>query len=55
MAAIDPSLSHPLKALESTLIQLEEIVLSLRDYSRRVEVNPIRIDEVENRLEEIDR
>ena len=55
MAAIDPSLSQPLKALESTLIQLEEIVLSLRDYSRRVEINPMRLDEIESRLEEIDR
>jgi DNA repair protein RecN (Recombination protein N) len=55
MAAVDPSLSQPLKALESTLIQLEEIALALRDYSRRMEVNPMRLDEVENRLEEIDR
>jgi DNA repair protein RecN (Recombination protein N) len=55
MAAIDPSLSQPLKALESTLIQLEEIALALRDYLRRVEINPMRLDEIENRLEEIDR
>jgi len=55
MAAVDPSLSHPLKALESTLIQLEEIALVLRDYSRRVEISPMRLDEIENRLEEIDR
>jgi len=55
MAAIDPSLSQPLKALESTLIQLEEIALALRDYSRRVEINPMRLEEIENRLEEIDR
>jgi len=55
MAAIDPSLSQLLKALESTLIQLEEIALALRDYSRRVEMNPMRLDEIENRLEEIDR
>jgi DNA repair protein RecN (Recombination protein N) len=55
MAAIDPSLSQPLKALESTLIQLEEIILVLRDYSRRVEINPARLDEIESRLEEIDR
>jgi DNA repair protein RecN (Recombination protein N) len=55
MATIDPSLSQPLKALESTLIQLEEIALALRDYSRRVEINPTRLDEIENRLEEIDR
>jgi DNA repair protein RecN (Recombination protein N) len=55
MAAIDPSLSQSLKALESTLIQVEEIALALRDYSRRVEINPMRLDEIENRLEEIDR
>ncbi len=55
MASIDPSLSQPLEALESTLIQLEEIALVLRDYSRRVEMNPMRLDEIENRLEEIDR
>jgi DNA repair protein RecN (Recombination protein N) len=55
MATIDSSLSQPLKALESTLIQLEETALALRDYSRRVETNPIRLDEIETRLEEIDR
>src|SRR4030043_1219090 len=55
MAAIDPSLSHLLKGLESTLIQLEDIALALRDYSKRVEINPMRLDEIENRLEEIDR
>ena len=55
MAAIDPFLSQPLKALESALIQLEEIALALRDYSKRVEINPMRLDEIENRLEEIDR
>jgi len=55
VAAIDPFLSQPLKALESILIQLEEAALTLRDYSRRVEINPMRLDEIENRLEEIDR
>jgi DNA repair protein RecN (Recombination protein N) len=55
MVAIDPSLSSSLKALESTLIQLEEIALAMRDYSRRVEINPMRLDEIESRLEEIDR
>jgi DNA repair protein RecN (Recombination protein N) len=55
MAAIDPFLSQPLKGLESTLIQVEEIALVLRDYSRRVEINPMRLEEIESRLEEIDR
>jgi len=44
-----------LKNLESIRIQLEEAALALRDYSRKVEINPARLEEVENRLEEIDR
>jgi DNA repair protein RecN (Recombination protein N) len=55
MATIDSSLSNTLKSLETTLIQMEEAALSLRDYSRRIEVNPIRLEETENRLEVIDR
>ncbi len=55
VAAIDPFLSQPMKALESVLIQLEEIALTFRDYSRRVDINPTRLEEIENRLEEIDR
>jgi DNA repair protein RecN (Recombination protein N) len=34
---------------------LEEVSLALRDYSRRIEINPMRLEEIENRLEEIDR
>jgi DNA repair protein RecN (Recombination protein N) len=44
-----------MRNLETASIQLEEVALSLRDYSRRIEVNPMRLEEVENRLEEIDR
>lgn len=55
VVAIDPSLSQLLKTLESTSIQLEELALALRDYLRRVEINPMRLEEIENRLEEIDR
>lgn len=53
--AIDPSLSQPLKSLEGALIQLEEVAIALRDYSKRIEVNPMRMEEIEGRLEEIDR
>lgn len=52
---IDPSFSPLLKNLENTLIQLQEVALSLRDYSRRVEINPMRLEEIESRLDEIDR
>jgi DNA repair protein RecN (Recombination protein N) len=55
MAAIDPSLSPIFKNLDGALIQLEEVALGLRDYSKRIEVNPGRLEEIENRLEEIDR
>jgi DNA repair protein RecN (Recombination protein N) len=34
---------------------LEETALIIRDYSKRVEINPMRLDEIEDRLEEIDR
>jgi DNA repair protein RecN (Recombination protein N) len=55
MATIDPSLSPIFKNLDGALIQLEEIALALRDYSKGIEVNPGRLEEIENRLEEIDR
>ncbi len=54
-AAADPSLSDLMKGLESTLIQMEEHGLALREYARRIEVNPARLEEVENRLDEISR
>lgn len=55
MTAIDPSLSEVMKSLETASIQLEEVALSLRDYLRRIEINPMRLEEVESRIEEIDR
>ena len=55
VVAIDPSLSQILKNLESTSIQLEEVALALRDYVKRININPMRLEEIENRLEEIDR
>ena len=55
MAMIDASLSPIFENLDGALIQLEEVALALRDYSKRIEVNPGRLEEVENRLEEIDR
>jgi DNA repair protein RecN (Recombination protein N) len=55
MAMIDASLSPIFKNLDGALIQLEEVALALRDYSKRIEVNPGRLEEIEIRLEEIDR
>ncbi|OGP92651.1 MAG: DNA repair protein RecN [Deltaproteobacteria bacterium RBG_16_48_10] len=55
MVAMDPSLSPLIKTMESSLIQLEEVARAFRDYGRRVEINPERLEAVEDRLEEIDR
>jgi DNA repair protein RecN (Recombination protein N) len=52
---IDSSLSPLLETLETVSIQLQEITQALRDYSRKIEFNPTRMEEIENRLEEIDR
>src|SRR3972149_278732 len=53
--SIDPSPSQLLKNLEPASIQLEEVALALRDYSRRTDINPMRLEEIEGRLEEIER
>ena len=55
MTAIDPSLSSLTQSMESSLIQLEEVARGFRDYGRRLEINPERLEAVGNRLEEIDR
>lgn len=55
MADIDPSISEILKPLEASSIQLEEVAFGLRDYLKKIEANPTRLDEVESRLDAIDR
>jgi len=55
LSRIDPSLWEPLKTLEGVLAQVEETALSFREYGRRLEVNPERLEAVESRLEAIDR
>ena len=55
MAEIDPALFPLLKTLESGLIQLEEVMSAFRDYEKRVEINPERLEAIGNRLDEIDR
>jgi DNA repair protein RecN (Recombination protein N) len=52
---VDPSLSQLLKNLEGAQIQLQEVAIALRDYARGIEANPMRLEEIETRLEEIDR
>ncbi|MBI1921821.1 MAG: DNA repair protein RecN [Geobacter sp.] len=55
IAAIDVSVSQMRDALETSLIQLEDCALFLRDYSARVELDPARLREIEDRLDRIQR
>lgn len=55
VSSIDPKISELVKNLKASLIQLEEISIEFRDYSKKIEANPERLDEIENRLQELDR
>ncbi len=46
----DPALREVLDALDNAQIQLQETVYSLRHYQQRLEVDPRRLDEVNERL-----
>ena len=50
LSRIDPSLEPQLRSAENVNYQTEELVTSLRDYEERVEHNPRRLQEVEERL-----
>lgn len=50
---VDPSLSEEYDLAEACAAQAEELALSMRRYAERVEYNPERLDEVEERLEVI--
>ena len=50
LARVDPGLEPQLRAAESVNYQVEDLVRSLRDYGERVEHNPHRLQEVEERL-----
>ncbi|TCK18690.1 DNA replication and repair protein RecN [Thiogranum longum] len=51
LTAIDPSLKEASELFNSALIQLEEGVDLLRDYRDRVELDPQRLQEVEQRID----
>jgi len=55
LAKIDGSLSSHLKSCESVKYQLEDIAFSLRDYAQSVEFDPYRLEEVEKRIDEINK
>ncbi len=55
LVRIDPSVSPLVQSLESAIYQVEDVAHSLRSYGQKVDVNPERLDEVEARLDEINR
>ncbi|WP_224982502.1 DNA repair protein RecN [Geomonas agri] len=52
---IDPALVPVTEALEAAYAQLEDASLTLRDYAARVESDPARLEEIEDRLDAIGR
>ena len=55
VAAIDPSFSGVVENLQTALAAAQEAVLVVRDYQDRVEADPARLEQVEDRLDLIRR
>lgn len=55
LARIDPSLGATLDAMRQAEITLNEAAFSIRDYLDRLEADPARLEEVENRLAALDK
>lgn len=54
-AEIDASLKQPLETLNAARANLEETAHALRAYADRIEADPARLEEIENRLQELTR
>ena len=50
---IDPSLSPFRQALETAVLQVEDAASSLRSYRDKIHFDPMRLEEIESRLDEI--
>ncbi len=55
LARIDAAMEPVRLALEPALIAMQDVSYSLRDYLGRMEANPARLDEIENRLAVLDK
>ena len=55
IAAVDPALTPFSQILDSVIIQLEDMAVSLRDYSKKIHFDPQVFEEIDNRLETIHR
>lgn len=50
LARFDPVWSHRSEGLKSLTLELEDLAYTLRDYLGQVEPNPLRLEEIEQRL-----
>ncbi len=55
LGKIDEQMAGMRQTLEPALIAIQDVSYSLRDYLGRVEANPARLEEIETRLEAIDK
>ena len=54
-AAIDPKLNPQIELIASARVNLEEAAHGLRGYAERIEADPARLEQIENRLAELNR
>ncbi|MFI5351995.1 MAG: DNA repair protein RecN [Candidatus Binatales bacterium] len=54
-AAIDPKLNPQIELIASARVSLEEAAHGLRGYAERIEADPARLEQIENRLAELNR
>jgi len=55
ITGIDPTITPLAETLDSALIQLEDVAISLRDYGQRIRYDPQQLDAIESRLDALHR
>lgn len=55
LSKVDEQITSMRQAIEPALIAIQDVAYSLRDYLGRLEANPARLEEIETRLEAIDK
>ncbi len=55
IAKIDEKLAGNLEQLRSARIQLEDVALNIRDYLKKIDISPSRLQQVESRMAEIEK
>lgn len=48
---LDPSLEPTLTRLNDALFTLEDVIIELRDYAERTELDPVRLEQIDERLD----